>query len=170
MLSDYMYAMAALPLALEPLQKILVYPVCTRVSADFWQRMSDDSHRERNACQHIRETGMGPLASLENPGLYHPVMGPFGTMMLADLGADVVCIESPTRIDLVRAMPPFDDQGTAAWHGVLGRNKRSLALDLKQPGAAAVDLRLVETYDIVLEGFRPGRNGSVGIGYEALKR
>ncbi|MCO5191821.1 MAG: CoA transferase [Anaerolineae bacterium] len=112
---------------------------------------------------------MGPLASLKILDFTTLLPGPFGTMMLADLGADVIRIESPTRIDLVRAMPPFDDQGTAAWHGVLGRNKRSLALDLKQPGAAAVILRLVATYDIVLEGFRPGVMDRLGIGYEALK-
>lgn len=112
---------------------------------------------------------MGPLSSLKIVDFTTLLPGPFGTMMLADLGASVIRIESPQRPDMVRARPPFDDDGTAAWHGVLGRNKRSLALDLKQPGSADVICRLVERYDIVLEGFRPGVMDRLGIGYEALK-
>jgi crotonobetainyl-CoA:carnitine CoA-transferase CaiB-like acyl-CoA transferase len=114
--------------------------------------------------------GKGPLSSLKILDFTTLLPGPFGTLLLADLGADVIRIESPGRMDLVRAMPPFDDAGKSAWHGVLGRNKRSLALDLKQPGATDVILRLVKTYDIVLEGFRPGVMDRLGVGYEALKR
>ncbi|MFQ5400469.1 MAG: CaiB/BaiF CoA transferase family protein [Anaerolineae bacterium] len=98
--------------------------------------------------------------------------GPFATMMLADLGADVVRVEAPHRPDMVRSMPPFDGD-TSAWHGVLNRNKRSLALNLKRPGAADVVKRLVAAdggaYDIVVEQFRPGVMERLGIGYEALK-
>ena len=94
--------------------------------------------------------------------------GPFATMMLADMGADVVRVEAPHRPDMVRLMPPFDGD-ISAWHGVLNRNKRSLALDLKRPGAADVVKRLVQTYDIVIEQFRPGVMERLGIGYEALK-
>ncbi|MFQ5421479.1 MAG: CaiB/BaiF CoA transferase family protein, partial [Anaerolineae bacterium] len=94
--------------------------------------------------------------------------GPFATMMLADLGADVVRVEAPHRADMVRLMPPFDGD-ISAWHGVLNRNKRSLALDLKQPGAADIIKRLAQTYDIVVEQFRPGVMDRLGIGYDALK-
>jgi len=94
--------------------------------------------------------------------------GPFATMMLADLGADVVRVEAPHRPDMVRLMPPFDGD-TSAWHGVLNRNKRSLALDLKRPGATDVIKRLALTYDIVIEQFRPGVMERLGIGYESLK-
>ncbi len=94
--------------------------------------------------------------------------GPFATMMLADLGADVVRVEAPHRPDMVRLMPPFDGD-ISAWHGVLNRNKRSLALDLKRPGAPDVIKRLALTYDIVIEQFRPGVMDRLEIGYEALK-
>ena len=90
-------------------------------------------------------------------------------MMLADLGADVVRVEAPNRPDLVRFMPPFDGD-ISAWHGVLNRNKRSIALDLKQPGAVEVVKRLVQSYDIVLEQFRPGVMDRLGIGYEVLRQ
>jgi alpha-methylacyl-CoA racemase len=55
-------------------------------------------------------------------------------MLLADMGADVVRVEAPHRPDLVRYMPPLDGD-ISAWHGVLNRNKRAIALDLKQPAA-----------------------------------
>lgn len=113
--------------------------------------------------------GAGPLSTLKILDFTTLLPGPFGTMLLADLGADVVRIESPGRIDLVRALPPFDEDGTSAWHGVLGRNKRSLALDLKQPGAVDIVLRLVESYDIVVEGFRPGTMDRLGVGYDDLR-
>ncbi|MCA9932983.1 MAG: CoA transferase, partial [Anaerolineales bacterium] len=98
-----------------------------------------------------------PLSSLKILDFSTLLPGPFATMLLADLGADVLRVEAPGRPDMVRAMPPFDGD-TSAWHAVLNRNKRSLALDLKQPGAADVVKRLVAAdgggYDIVLEQFR----------------
>ncbi len=94
--------------------------------------------------------------------------GPFASMMLADWGADVIRVEAPNRPDMVRQMPPFDGE-ISAWHGLINRSKRSIALDLKQPEAIEVVKRLVLTYDIVLEQFRPGVMDKLGIGYEALK-
>ncbi|MCX7081493.1 MAG: CaiB/BaiF CoA-transferase family protein, partial [Pseudomonas sp.] len=75
---------------------------------------------------------------------------------------------SPTRMDLLRVLPPHD-QGVSASHAYLNRNKRSLALDLKQPAALEVVKQLVQDYDIVLEQFRPGVMERLGLGYEALK-
>lgn len=94
--------------------------------------------------------------------------GPFATMFLADLGADIVRVEAPHKPDIVRSTPPFDGD-TSAWHSLLNRSKRSLALDLKIPGASDVVKRLVTTYDIVLEQFRPGVMDRLGIGYQDLK-
>ncbi|MBZ0310507.1 MAG: CoA transferase [Anaerolineae bacterium] len=94
--------------------------------------------------------------------------GPFASMMLADWGAEVIRVEAPNRPDMVRQMPPFDGE-LSAWHGLINRSKRSLALDLKKPEAVEVIRRLVLTYDIVLEQFRPGVMDKLGIGYEALK-
>jgi crotonobetainyl-CoA:carnitine CoA-transferase CaiB-like acyl-CoA transferase len=110
----------------------------------------------------------GPLSSLKVLDFSTLLPGPFASLLLADMGAQVLRIESPTRLDLLRELPPFD-QGVSASHGYLNRNKRSLALDLKQPQAVEVIMRLVADYDIVLEQFRPGVMDRLGIGYEALK-
>lgn len=109
-----------------------------------------------------------PLSSLHVLDFSTLLPGPFATMLLADLGADVVRIEAPERPDMARLMPPFDGDASA-WHSLLNRNKRAIALDLKQPGAAEVVKRLVQRYDIVVEQFRPGVMDRLGVGYEALR-
>lgn len=95
--------------------------------------------------------------------------GPYATLMLADLGADVLRVESPTRYDLLRNTPPFDD-GRSASHSYLNRSKRSIALDLKKKEAVDIVKRLVHTYDIIVEQFRPGVMDRLGVGYEELKK
>lgn len=110
----------------------------------------------------------GPLSSLKVLDFSGLLPGPFASLLLADMGAEVLRIESPSRMDLLRQLPPHD-QGTSASHAYLNRNKRSLALDLKQPAALDVVKRLVLDYDIVLEQFRPGVMDRLGIGYDALK-
>ncbi len=110
----------------------------------------------------------GPLASLKVLDFSTLLPGPFASLLLADMGAEVLRIESPTRLDLLRALPPHD-QGTSASHAYLNRNKRSLALDLKQAEALEIVQALVKNYDIVLEQFRPGVMERLGLGYEALK-
>ncbi|MCB8942301.1 MAG: CoA transferase [Ardenticatenaceae bacterium] len=113
---------------------------------------------------------MGPLSTLKILDFSTLLPGPFATMMLADMGAQVLRVEAPNRPDMVRLMPPFDEEGHSSWHALLNRSKRSLALDLKKPGATAVIKRLVREggYDIVLEQFRPGVMDRLGVGYEAL--
>lgn len=110
----------------------------------------------------------GPLSSLKVLDFTTLLPGPMGAMIMADWGADVVRVESPTRPDMVRMLPPMDD-GVSACHGYLNRSKRSLALDLKKPDAVAAVKRLVRDYDIVVEQFRPGVMDRLGVGYEALK-
>ena len=110
----------------------------------------------------------GPLASLKVLDFSTLLPGPFASLMLADMGAEVLRIESPTRLDMLRVLPPHD-QGTSASHAYLNRNKRSLALDLKQAEALEIVRALVKEYDIVLEQFRPGVMERLGLGYEALK-
>ncbi|EFQ62499.1 alpha-methylacyl-CoA racemase [Pseudomonas fluorescens WH6] len=110
----------------------------------------------------------GPLASLKVLDFSTLLPGPFASLMLADMGAEVLRIESPTRMDLLRMLAPHD-RGTSASHAYLNRNKRSLALDLKQPEALEIVRALVTDYDIVLEQFRPGVMERLGLGYEALK-
>ena len=109
----------------------------------------------------------GPLASLKILDFSTLLPGPFASLLLADMGAEVLRVESPTRMDLVRVLPPHDD-GVSASHAYLNRNKRSIALDLKRPEAVEVVKQLVREYDIVLEQFRPGVMDKLGVGYEAL--
>lgn len=81
--------------------------------------------------------------------------GPYASMMLADLGADVLRVESPTRHDLIRQFPPMDGEQSTS-HSYLNRSKRSIALDLKKQEAVEIVKRLVKEYDIIIEQFRPG--------------
>lgn len=94
--------------------------------------------------------------------------GPFASMMLGDLGAEVIKVEEPRTGDPTRWSKPAIGKQSAAFLQV-NRNKKSIALDLKQPAARDLFLRLAETADVVLEQFRPGVVDRLGVGYEALK-
>jgi len=97
--------------------------------------------------------------------------GPFATLMLADLGADVLRVSSKTRPDLVTSWPPeIPDAGVTASWAWLSRNKRTMFLNLKKPKAKEAVRRLVKEYDIVVEQFRPGVMEKLGLGYEELKK
>ncbi len=110
----------------------------------------------------------GPLRALKILDFSTLIPGPFASMMLADMGAEVLRVEAPNRPDMIRDMPPFDGEHSA-WHSVINRNKRSLTLDLKHPDAAPIIKRLVMDYDIVLEQFRPGVMARLGVGYANLR-
>lgn len=111
----------------------------------------------------------GPLASLKVLDFSGLLPGPFATMVLADLGAEVLRVESPTRPDMVRLLPPQED-GVSACHAYLNRSKRCIAIDLKRPDGVELVKELVKQYDIVVEQFRPGVMDRLGVGYEALKQ
>ncbi|PID45001.1 MAG: carnitine dehydratase [Proteobacteria bacterium] len=110
----------------------------------------------------------GALSTLKVLDFSTLLPGPYATMMLADMGAEVLRVESPRRVDLVRVLPPMIGKVSAA-HAYLNRGKKSLALDLKKEGAVEVVRRLVKQYDIVIEQFRPGVMDKLGVGYEVLK-
>lgn len=93
--------------------------------------------------------------------------GPFATLYLADLGAEVVHIESPTRPDLIRMLPPYA-HGQATSHNYLNRNKQSVALDLKDPNSIELVKEKISGYDIVIEQFRPGVMQRLGLDYQTL--
>jgi alpha-methylacyl-CoA racemase len=101
---------------------------------------------------------MGPLQGTRIIELGGIGPGPFCGMLLADLGADVVLVDRKGGALPFNAQPKFD---------LTRRGKRSIALDLKQPGAAEVVLRLAETADGLIEGFRPGVMERLGLGPEA---
>jgi len=110
-----------------------------------------------------------PLTSLKVLDFSTLLPGPFASMTLADLGADVLRVVAPRRTDMVRAMPPVDARGRSPTDLHLNRSKRTIYLDLKQPAALRIVKRLVVEYDIVLEQFRPGVMERLGLGYADLK-
>lgn len=110
----------------------------------------------------------GPLSSLKVLDFSTLVPGPFASLLLADLGAEVLRVESPSRPDVMRQMPPLVD-GLSACHAWLNRNKRSIALDLKHTEAVELVKGMLGDYDILLEQFRPGVMDKLGLGYAALK-
>jgi len=94
--------------------------------------------------------------------------GPYCTMLLGDLGAEVLKIEPPKGDDSRYWGPPFAF-GESAYFLAVNRNKKSLTLDLKTPEALDIVLRLVEGADVVIENFRPGTMDRLGLGYDALR-
>jgi crotonobetainyl-CoA:carnitine CoA-transferase CaiB-like acyl-CoA transferase len=98
---------------------------------------------------------MGPLDGVRILDLSMVVSGPFSTMMLGDLGADVIKIEPPEG-DVVRNIPGPARGGVPVGIINWNRNKRAMVLDLKQPGASEVFLRMAERADAVVQNVRPG--------------
>jgi crotonobetainyl-CoA:carnitine CoA-transferase CaiB-like acyl-CoA transferase len=111
----------------------------------------------------------GPLAGLRVLDLSRILAGPFATMQLADLGADVIKVEAPGRGDETRRWgPPFAADGTAAYFLAINRNKRAITLDLARPAAAALARRLALAADVVVENFLPGRLRRFGLDHDSL--
>jgi crotonobetainyl-CoA:carnitine CoA-transferase CaiB-like acyl-CoA transferase len=109
-----------------------------------------------------------PLAGIKVLEVGNYMAAPFCAMQLADLGADVVKIENPNGGDQVRSSAPLiDGEGSAFVR--LNRNKRSLAVDLKNAEGKEVMLRLARSADVVIENLRPGTMRELGLGYESLK-
>ena len=94
--------------------------------------------------------------------------GPFSTMLLSDLGAEVVKVEAPKLGDLARFAGPFIEE-ISSYFLSINRGKKSLTLDLKREGAREVVFKLVKGADILLENFRPGVMERLGLGYEAIR-
>ena len=95
--------------------------------------------------------------------------GPFATLYLADLGAEVIHVESPIRPDLVRLLPPYAN-GQATAHSYLNRNKQSIALDLKNSESIALLKQKILDFDIVVEQFRPEVMQRLGLDYQTLSK
>ncbi len=113
---------------------------------------------------------MGSLDDLKILDFSTLLPGPYATLMLADMGAEVLKISSASRPDIVLDYPPFiGDTGVSVSQAWLGRNKKTMFLNLKTGEGKAVVKELVKEYDIVLEQFRPGVMEKLGLGYEDLK-
>ena len=110
----------------------------------------------------------GALSGVRILDLTRVLAGPFCTMLMADMGADVVKIEEPGKGDDTRTYPPFIE-GCSAYFCNMNRNKKSITLDLKKPEAKAIFKEMVKNVDIVIENYKPGTMAKLGIGYEDLK-
>jgi formyl-CoA transferase len=109
---------------------------------------------------------MGPLSGIRIVDLTRVVAGPFCTMMLGDMGAEVLKIEEPTHGDDSRAWAPLLE-GTGSFFLALNRSKKSVALDLKTAEGAGVLRRLIASADVLIENFRPGSLAELGFDYAA---
>lgn len=109
-----------------------------------------------------------PLAGVRVLDLTRLVPGPLGSLVLADMGAQVDKVEDPNGGDYLRHMPPqLGDQNTAFL--ALNRGKRSIVLDLKRPEGRATFERILPRYDVLFEQFRPGVLDRLGLGHATLR-
>src|SRR5437764_1149451 len=109
-----------------------------------------------------------PLDGIRVLDLTRLLPGAYCSMLLADMGADVVKVEEPGRGDYMRWYPPLRD-GQSILFNALNRNKRSVTLNLKDDAGCELFKRLVATADVVVEGNRPGVMDRLGLGWEALR-
>ncbi|SFD97282.1 Crotonobetainyl-CoA:carnitine CoA-transferase CaiB [Sulfitobacter brevis] len=114
-------------------------------------------------------TSSGPLKGLRVIELAHIMAGPVCGMMLADMGADVIKVEKPTGDDSRRFVPP-EIEGEAAAFMMMNRNKRGIALNLKDPDALEILRRLLAKADVVIENYRKGTMEKLGLSYEELAK
>ncbi len=111
-----------------------------------------------------------PIAGIRILDLSQMLAGPYGTMILADLGAEVIKIERPGGGDIARGMPPHFFHGESVYFISMGRNKKSLCLDLKAEEGLEIFYRLVRLSDVVYDNFRSGILEKLRIDYETLKQ
>jgi CoA:oxalate CoA-transferase len=111
---------------------------------------------------------MGPLEGLKVLDLTRVLAGPYCTMVLGDLGADIIKVEMPVTGDDSRHFGPYQN-GESAYFMSLNRNKRSMTLNLKTAKGKELLRNLVKKVDVIVENFRPGTMEKLGLGYAELK-
>jgi len=116
----------------------------------------------------VSEQGAGPLAGVRVIEMGQLLAGPFCGQLLADFGAEVIKIEAPGAGDPLREWGRERAGGKALWFPIVGRNKKSVTLDLRQKEGQALARRLIAGADMLVENFRPGTMEKWGLGYEAL--
>jgi len=116
-----------------------------------------------------RSKARPPLAGIRVLDLTRVLAGPFCSMILGDMGAEIIKVEEPGKGDDTRGWPPFSG-GEATYFLSVNRNKKSLTLNMKAPDGQAILRRLVAKADVVLENFRPGTMERLGFGYDALRK
>ncbi|MFI6800036.1 CaiB/BaiF CoA transferase family protein [Streptosporangium canum] len=112
----------------------------------------------------------GPLDGIRVADFSRVLAGPYATMLLAELGADVVKVEHPEHGDDTRAWGPPYAGGEAAYYLAVNRGKRSVALDVKHPSGREIAQRLCADADVVIENFRPGVAERLGVGHESVRQ
>src|SRR6195256_4566758 len=113
---------------------------------------------------------MGPLSGLKVLDLTHVMAGPTCTLMLADMGADVIKIErNPAGDDSRHSVPPKIGDEAASFL-MMNRNKRGIVVDLKTAGGKKIMRRLIASADVLVENFAPGGMDRLGFGYQELKK
>jgi crotonobetainyl-CoA:carnitine CoA-transferase CaiB-like acyl-CoA transferase len=110
----------------------------------------------------------GPLHGLLVADFSRVLAGPYCTMLLADLGADVVKVESPSGDDTRHWSPPVTPDGTSTYYLAINRNKRSVVLDLAVDADLALAVELTNRADVVVQNFRPGGLERFGLDYDAV--
>src|SRR3712207_428906 len=114
-------------------------------------------------------TGAGALEHIKVLDLSRTLAGPFCTMLLGDMGANVIKVEQPGKGDESRRFTPPSWNGESSYFLAANRNKRSITLDLKKEEGREIALRLAEEADVVVENFRTGGAERLGLGYETFK-
>src|ERR1700693_74702 len=109
----------------------------------------------------------GPLAGVRVLDLSRILSGPFATMIFADLGADGIKLENPRTGDDTREWAPPYQGDQSAYFLSANRNKRGVAVDLKTERGRDIALRLADRADVLMENFRPGTAGRLGLGADA---
>ncbi len=117
----------------------------------------------------VVERGILPLQGVRVVDLTRVMAGPYATMMLGDLGADVIKIEQPGKGDDTRGWGPPFVEGEASYYLSINRNKRSVELDLKSDLGREALWRLIDTADVLIENFSPGTIGRLGFGSDAVR-
>lgn len=110
----------------------------------------------------------GQLKGIKVVDFTQAMAGPMATMLLGDLGADVIKIEPPNGDQTRKWAPPYAE-GMSSYFLSANRNKRSFVINLKAPGSRDVIIKLLKDADVVIENFRPGTMKSLGLDYEAIK-
>lgn len=110
-----------------------------------------------------------PLSGIRVLDLTRVLAGPYCGMLLGDMGAEVIKIEEPSRGDDSRGYPPFE-KGISAYFANLNRNKKSVALNLKDSKAKEVLIKLIKVSDVIIENYKPGTMDKLGFSYENVKK
>ena len=110
----------------------------------------------------------GPLSGLLVADFSRVLAGPYCTMLLADLGADVIKVESPAGDDTRNWMPPVTEDGVSTYFLAINRNKRSVSLDLRDPREVAMAQALARRADIFVQNFKPGGLARYALDYDSV--